>query len=334
MEYYDTIIIGCGLAGCTLGNLLLDKKEKVLIIENKDLKRKNKLCGGIITPKAYKLMLKIYKNKLNKLKCQKFNSFIIKNNEELKIINNNTLYTIYRKELDDFVINEYLQNGGKIIDKTDYEKIDFKNKILYLSGKTFKYKNLVGADGVFSKVRKDLTGKNQKMNFALEKEYSKKSKMIQINFFNNFKGYAWTIPSRQKTLIGLGNISKKTNIKNTFLNHFNLENDNTIRGAFLPTGRDIFLKKRNIYFIGDAAGLVSPVTGEGIYFAISSAYNLSKSMNSFYKISMLKDRFIIFKHRISKIIIYNATIRNFFFKLYQKSKIISFLINKALKSFL
>ncbi len=36
MEEYDTIIIGGGLAGCCLGKLLLEKKEKVLIIERKE----------------------------------------------------------------------------------------------------------------------------------------------------------------------------------------------------------------------------------------------------------------------------------------------------------
>jgi flavin-dependent dehydrogenase len=46
MEYFDTIIIGAGLAGCTLGNLLLNKKQTVMIVESQDLKKKNKLCGG------------------------------------------------------------------------------------------------------------------------------------------------------------------------------------------------------------------------------------------------------------------------------------------------
>lgn len=334
MEHYDTIIVGAGLAGCTLGNLLLNKNKNVIIIENQDLKKKNKLCGGIVTAKAYQLLFKIYGAKLEKINFKKFDTFKVKNNKVTKEIKNQTIYTIHRKDLDDFVVNEFLENGGKILDNINYNKIDFKNKIIYISDKQFKYDNLVGADGIFSKVRNNLTGKNQKMNFAIESENPQKNEMIQIDFLDHFKGYAWNIPNNKTNLIGLGDVSKNKDIKSTFLNYFHLENDTSIRGAFLPTGDNVFLKKENTFFIGDAAGLASPVIGEGIYYAISSAYNLSKSMNGFYKVRMWKDRFIIFSHRISKLLVYNTYIRNFFYKFYGKSKVISFLIDLALKTLL
>lgn len=331
MECYDTIIVGAGLAGCTLGNLLLNKNEKVLILENQDIKKKNKLCGGIITVKAYKLLCKIYGNKLEKIGFKNFNTFKVKNNSITKEIKNQIIYSICRKDLDDFVVNEFLKNGGKILDNINYDTIDFKNKIIYISDNSFKYNNLVGADGIFSKVRKDLTGKKQRMNFAIESKNNSKNEMIQIGFLDYFKGYAWSIPNNKMNLIGLGDISQNKNIKSTFLNYFHLENDTSMRGSFLPTGNNIFLKKGNTFFIGDAAGLASPVIGEGIYYAVSSAYNLSKSMNVFYRCRMLKDRFIIFSHRISKLLIYNTYIRNFFYKFYGNSKTITFLINLALK---
>jgi flavin-dependent dehydrogenase len=36
----------------------------------------------------------------------------------------------------------------------------------------------------------------------------------------------------------------------------------------LPTGTEILLSIDNIYFLGDAAGLIHPFTGEGIYYAL------------------------------------------------------------------
>lgn len=334
MKYYDVIIIGAGLAGCTLGNLLLKENKKVVILESQYLKNKNKLCGGIITLKAYKLLLKVYKEDIKKLDFREFNTFQVKNNEVIKKINNQTIYTIYRKDLDDYVVNQFIKNGGIILENTTYEKIDFKNKILYTHRGGVKYNCLVGADGVFSKVRYDVKGKNQKMNFAIECEKSYENDVIQIDFLDHFKGYAWFVSNSKSNLIGLGEVSENKNIKAIFLKHFNLKNDIPIRGAFLPTGNDIFLKKKNTFFIGDAAGLSSPVIGEGIYYAVSSAYHLSKAMNSSYLFRMLKDRFMIFSHRISKMLIYNTTIRNFFYRLYGKSKIISFFIHLALKTIL
>lgn len=88
------------------------------------------------------------------------------------------------------------------------------------------------------------------------------------------------------------------------------------------------------FFIRDAAGVISPALGEGIYYAVSSAYILFKTMNEFYKFKMWKDKLLIFKHRIAKWFIYNTNIRNFFYKFYDKSKIISFVINLVLKKLL
>lgn len=121
------------------------------------------------------------------------------------------------KDLDDFIINEYIKNGGIILGKTNYDKIDFKNKIIYISDKPYKYNNLVGADGVFSKVRNDLTQKTQKKNFAIESECLIETEMIQIDFLEHFKGYAWTISNNKTNLIGLGDVSKKQNNKSTFI---------------------------------------------------------------------------------------------------------------------
>lgn len=149
------------------------------------------------------------------------------------------------------------------------------------------------------------------MNFAIESKYSIEADMIQIDFLEHFKGYAWTVSNNKTNLIGLGNVSKDKNIRNTFIDYFHLDKNVPMRGAFLPTGDNIFLKKGKIFLIGDAAGLASPVIGEGIYYALSSAYNLAKSMDGFYKLRMCKDSFIIFSHRISKLLIYNTYIRNF-----------------------
>ncbi len=40
MKHYETIIIGGGLAGCTLGYLLQKTNKNVLIIEKQDLIKK------------------------------------------------------------------------------------------------------------------------------------------------------------------------------------------------------------------------------------------------------------------------------------------------------
>ena len=335
MEKYDTIIIGGGLAGCSLGKLLLKKHHKVLIIEKQDINKKKKLCGGLVTIKAYNLLEIIYGDSIKNLPFKKLKGFNVLNNDLSINFDNCEIYSIAREDLDRFALEQYIENGGKIIDKNTYNQIDLENKILTINEEKYQYTNLVGADGIFSQLRKELVNKQQEKNFALE-TYIATNNNLQVDFLDNFWGYAWIIPNSKNTIIGIGDVSKNTNIKDTFFKHFNIDekNDN-LKGAFLPTGNDILLEYNNVYFIGDAAGLISPITGEGIYYALISAYNLSNNIdNNLYKKSMKKEIKNIQKYLFLKKFVYNTKLRNFLFKKYNKSKLITICINKFVKSLL
>lgn len=112
MEEYDTIIIGGGLAGCCLGKLLLEKKEKVLIIEKRNSNHKDKLCGGLMTNKSYQLLKKIYGNAVNDLCLNEIHEFEIRNESSILKFNSPRLYSIFRNDLDTFVMEQYKKSGG------------------------------------------------------------------------------------------------------------------------------------------------------------------------------------------------------------------------------
>lgn len=335
MEKYDTIIIGGGLAGCSLGKLLLKKQHKVLIIEKQDINKKKKLCGGLITTKAYNLLQIIYGDLIKDLPFKKLKGFNILNNDLSIEFNNYENYSISREDLDKFTLEQYIENGGEIIDKSTYNDIDLENKVLTVNEEKYQYSTLVGADGIFSQLRKELVNKQQEKNFALE-TYIPINNNLQIDFLDNFCGYAWIIPNLKNTIIGIGDVSKNTNIKDTFFKHFNIsEKNKQLKGAFLPTGNDILLEYNNVYFIGDAAGLISPITGEGIYYALISAYNLSNNIDAnLYKKSMKKEIKNIRKYYFFKKFVYNTKLRKFLFKKYNKSKLITICIDKFAKSLL
>ncbi len=328
MKSFDTIIIGAGLAGCTLGKLLLSQNKSVLIIEREEVDKKSKLCGGILTNKSLMLLSKIYGPKINDLSFKKYIKFKVGNNGSVLDFENSTLHTIFRKELDDFVINEFKLNGGTILDKTIYEKIYYTQKLVYVNKEVYQYNYLVAADGVFSQVRSDLTRRKMRMNFALETYINKSNLPLKIDFIDDFKGYAWVIPNNDNTILGLGDVSNNTNIKEKFIIYFNLNENHKIKGAFLPTGDDILLERNGVYFIGDAAGLISPITGEGIYYALVSAEILSKSISDNYKKNMKKVLRNIKKQCFIKRYVYRNSIRNYLFKKYCESKVIKKILNK------
>jgi flavin-dependent dehydrogenase len=89
-------------------------------------------------------------------------------------------------------------------------------------------------------------------------------------------GYAWLFPNRDRLVAGIGGLKRKDTGKNlarcfkTFLADFELNGRDSIKiqGHPLPFGN--FLRKpvyEKILLVGDAAGLVDPLLGEGIYQA-------------------------------------------------------------------
>ncbi|MDD3340880.1 MAG: NAD(P)/FAD-dependent oxidoreductase [Bacilli bacterium] len=339
MEHYNTIIIGGGLSGCTLGYLLRKQEKKVLIIEKQKLTLKNKLCGGLLTNKSLELLKKIYKdNNLEELNIKSYDKAKITNNNITFDVDNINTYSTYRKKLDDYVLNKYKSLDGEIVDKTTYDYIDFDNNIVYFEDRQISFDSIVGADGVFSQLRKDVMNKNQRMNFALEVACeSSNFNEVNISFFDNFKGYGWIIPNENYAMVGIGNVDEKNKIDNDFnsyLKGINIRPTNK-KGAFLPTGNDILLNyKNNIFFVGDSAGLISPITGEGIYYSLYSALILSNTMNKNYSKNM---NFIIKNIKRDLFFmkfVYNNKIRNYLFSKYKKNKNITKRINKFAKHIL
>lgn len=312
---YDVIIIGAGIAGTTCGYLLRKQNKKVLIIEKEKLENKDKLCGGLLTKKSYNLFCKIFEPD-NDLIFEHQDNFII-NNLNKKIVVNHDFYSIYRKDLDNYVLNKYLSIGGEIIDCVKSYNLELDLNALIINNKKYQYKYLIGADGVFSSLRKLITGKIQKMNFACE-VVSKKTSNLEVYFFNKFKGYGWIIPNHSNSIIGVGDISQNTKIDdclNNFLDNINIKKNN-LRGAFLPTGDDIFLNYKNIFFIGDSAGLISPIIGEGIYYALLSSQILSENIEKNYKSKCSNIIKQIRKEKFIKKFIYKDSIRNYIFSHY------------------
>lgn len=317
MKKYDAIVIGAGIAGITFSYLMKKANKKVLIVEKEKISNKNKLCGGLLTKKSYNLLCIIFNIDNKKLNIKKNELCVVHNNNNTLNIKLN-LFSVYRKELDSYLLNEYLKLGGELIDETQYTNLDLENSTIEINHQRYQYHYLVGADGVFSQLRKEITGRNQRKNFALEIAHNQISNSLEIYFFNHFKGYGWIIPNCQNSMIGIGEVSEKIKIKDTFVSYLekmNIKEYHT-KGAFLPTGNDIYLSYKNVFFIGDSAGLISPITGEGIYYALISAKILSENLNNNYSARMKKIVKQIKKQHVYLKYVYNDKIRNYLFSRY------------------
>ena len=282
MQKIKYLIIGGGLAGATLGYKLLSNNIKDVIIIEKNELPKDKLCGGIISSKSQNELKNILQEtELENIYQKKYKTVLLeaKKNIEFK---NLDIKIAKRINLDNCIIKKYIDLNGKYF-KDELLNIDIRNNIAILkSGEKIEYEYLISSDGANSKVRRLIDKKynTNSMLFSyeavtdvenLKEEY--KNKLI-INFIDFKKGYGWIINRNNDVVVGMGNISGNKEIKREyeiFLEKILIDPKIKYKGAFLPNGKNIKLKKNNIIFLGDAAGIISPISGEGIYYALKTA---------------------------------------------------------------
>lgn len=141
---------------------------------------------------------------------------------------------------------------------------------------------LVGADGVRSRVAKIFgLGQNTQVLLGIEYEVEGLTN-LDGDFLHVFldselaPGYiAWIVPGVHFSQVGLASYyPKKPDIKQFYQiveNKFGGKNTKIVsrRGGFIPCGGTVSpLSKNNVCLLGDAAGMVSPMTAGGIHPAI------------------------------------------------------------------
>lgn len=330
--------MGAGLSGCTLGYLLKQKGKSVLILEKADAKKKDKLCGGIVTQKSVHQMNEIFgEEEVSKLPFWGDGS-AVSTNQNLHIsVKKSGVQTLPRKALDDFVLQKYLDVGGELLDHTTFTDINTAYSTITAGGITYGYGKLVAADGTLSAVRKTLTGETQAKNLALELFTPEKSDELEIIFKPQLTGYFYKIPNAEGTIYGLGDVSGNVDhLRKMLVDFYGKEDCPEIRGAFLPNSEHLlFHYGDNIFFIGDAAGLILPITGEGIYLALLSARFLSQvDTVKQYETIMKNVRHSIIKHQIVFRFIYCTAFRNFMYKAYPYSRALRKLVDAGLSGIL
>lgn len=293
MHDYDVIIVGAGPAGSTAGYILGSYGFKVLIIEKDRFPRK-KLCAGCLTDKTIQLLQRVYGESIGLLKKNnilEYESFLYEITFMDKMLSKRgytkPFYFVDRTAYDSLLFEKAKQVGVETIEGAAVVSYNLlMNELKTSSKRQLSGRVIIGADGVNSVIRRtfskgpfDQHTWNKNMATALEVSIPRSNinksidhPVIIFGFIDY--GYSWVFPNRENLLIGSCglNIVNKKRFRNSFnhlLSFLNIGLDNVrIETHPLPYGG--FLKKPifgNTILIGDAAGFVDPVVGEGIYYA-------------------------------------------------------------------
>jgi geranylgeranyl reductase family protein len=154
---------------------------------------------------------------------------------------------------------------------------------------------LVGADGAGSVVRRDLAGRFRPTDVALTMGYNAPgggATEAVIDFPADLTGYVWAFPRTDHTNFGIfSRLNERTAAELKALLHAFMDRhyggrapreEMSFYGAKVPMlTRESWRRTRATgdgwALVGDAAGFVDPITGEGIYFAIRSGELLAEA---------------------------------------------------------
>lgn len=291
-KVYDAIVVGTGPAGATAAYFMGRAGLQVLVLEKETLPR-YKACGGgvsqdflervfpftfqdIIHDRAdhmayrygpYSISIPVPRKMVTMVDRITFDSFILfKANAVVK---------------DGVAVRGVEEERGSVVVTTE-------------SGEKFQGRYLVGADGANSRVARSL-GLRQKRHLvaALEgeiqvpppvlEEYQGKPTFI---FGQLRTGYLWVFPKADHLSFGAAALHPRKGILTHALEKTAHQlgipySREAFHGHPIPIywGRDKIASKQSL-LVGDAAGLVDPLSGEGIRYAIKSGKISAESIIS------------------------------------------------------
>ncbi|WP_456441049.1 NAD(P)/FAD-dependent oxidoreductase [Caldithrix abyssi] len=283
MTEAEIIIVGGGPAGASCAAELHRAGRDALILDKKSFPR-TKLCAGWVTPRVWKML---------GVKPQEYPHSIILFKKLHYIFGKKRLtvptrqYSIRRYEFDHWL----LQRSGARFIRHQVQNIR-RHEDHFIIDDQFRCKILVGAGGTNCPVYRTFFARHKPRQpekriatMELEFPFAWRDSHCYLWFFDNeLAGYSWYVPKGNGHLnIGIGGkfaiLQKK---KQTIQQHWRFFVNKLMQKQLIDSepqavkGYQYFLRQddqvqmKDIYLIGDAAGLATIDMGEGIGPAIQS----------------------------------------------------------------
>jgi len=298
---YDVIIIGAGPAGSTAAKFLAERERNVLLIDKAKFPRE-KLCGGGLTAKVLEEFPYIKEHNL--IDSYSYGGYVYANDIEngVQIKKDHPIMaTVLRKKFDAGLVQLALEKDCSLLEGTKVVDITFSEnnvKTRIDTGEVLESKMVIGADGIWSFTRKKagLDPPQKQFTVSLFNEYEVDEDTIDHYFsperyghlhlkLDGMAGYGWVFPKKNHINIGIGEMkpyqtTTHKELKSIFQGYIHLLKEeniipkiitaDTVNGAALPTKPIPKTYGENVLLCGDAAGLINPITGEGIHYAMYS----------------------------------------------------------------
>jgi geranylgeranyl reductase family protein len=293
VKRFDVIVVGAGPAGSTAAYRLAHARASVLLLDRACFPR-DKPCGGGVTGRAARLI---------PFSIDPVVEHVV-THADLRLrygrmhargTGRPLVYMTQRRRLDHYLAERAADAGADFRDGVRVTDIDSSNGgvVVTTAGERFTAAALIGADGVNGQTARSLSlGGNTAVGVALEGnlphakiDAARYEGRVALELGVVPGGYGWIFPKVDHVNVGIGGWSSegpnlREHLRRLCAEHgARFEDLEEVRGYRLPLrSPKATLARGRALLVGDAAGLIDPISGDGMYEGFLSSQLASEAV--------------------------------------------------------
>ncbi len=285
MRRWDAIVVGAGPAGSSTAFRLAEAGASVLLLDRASFPR-DKPCGGGVTPRA----LEHVPVPIDQVVEHVTTAVELRLGFRRAAVRGRggpLAYMTQRRRLDALLAERAAGAGAELRDGVKVTGVEARNGgvVATAGGERLHGRTVVGADGVNGVTARALgLGGNRSVDVALEGnvpnariDRSRYDGRLLMELGTVPGGYGWVFPKGDHVNVGVGGDERegprlRAHLERLCRAHgLRIEELEDVRGYRLPhRAADSTLARGPVLLAGDAAGLVDPLTGDGMFEAFLS----------------------------------------------------------------
>jgi geranylgeranyl reductase family protein len=322
---YDVAIVGAGPAGATCAWYLAKRDLQVLLLDKAKFPR-DKFCGDAVIPRAQRHLerMGVLDPMIKASECLFTTSGGFVSPSGIECLSDSsenphgTPMSVKRIILDERIVRAAQSAGAELVEETAVDRVVFDAEpgtwTAHSSGRKFRAKTLVLADGAHSKLARSLGIVNEGPGAICSRAFIEggthsfetdgicymerdllpgyaaifRHPNDELNFCTYIIPGGLAVPSDLKTIHN-GLLARNPIVRRHLGPDYRIE---PMKGAWLRLGGIPKSYANNLLIIGDAAGHIDPLTGEGIQFAMEGAENAAAILAEAFRVGRFDEHFL------------------------------------------